>query len=166
MAAPLCTRADVDAILSVSGLNARTDDDAATVAYGIEVASATVREYLSAGYADDQLLASAWVRHRTAEWAAQWYCRRRGDPVPESIADAVRMYYGEPGEPGRMEMVRKGSLDVPDAVRIRAAVPGMSNVHIHQGPAGNVTVVERQRSTGAVGPYSPRYDPAEPRVLP
>ena len=88
--------AEIEDRLSAEGVLLRLDDDRNGSAstpesdrgtYAVNIATARVNMYLSQRYAPADLAAS-WVVH---DWAtiiaARWICKRRANPVPESIED-------------------------------------------------------------------------------
>jgi hypothetical protein len=95
-----CSQGDVEAILSIEGVESRLDDDqSGTVsptesgylnATIIPWATSWVNIYLMGRY-DAAMLATSYVANDcTATRAARRLCQRRGNPVPESLAELFK----------------------------------------------------------------------------
>lgn len=121
-----CTIADVKDLLSDNGVLYRTDDDESGAVAGsgtestvqshaIELAAVKMNMYLQqTAYTLTALANNEWCKWCNAVKAAVALCRRRGNPVPQSLLQ-------EEQEFDRMlEMLRKGQID---------AIPGTNPSH-------------------------------------
>jgi hypothetical protein len=149
-----CTSADVVSRLSQAGVDSRTDDDPAAPAFlndCTDRASATVDEHCLVHYSAANLGASRWVNKVCTDLAAVEVCRRRGNPVPAALEkEAERVL-------ARLELVRKGLLEIPEVGKKKSEAPVLSNVRVRLDPFPRV-VVERAVSTGTPEGYNRNDD--------
>ncbi len=104
-----------------NGINIATN---ARVAKAISYATSRVKLYCCSRY-DDSALATAWSVNRWAMvLAAQWICKRRGQGVPDGIADDVEETMEE------LKAVKARALDIEDIATRTSSWPSWSNVSI------------------------------------
>lgn len=122
MAAPaflFCTESDLKAYLSETGFFSRADDDQdgsisgdaleqAGVDLCINLGTLEVCKYIQRRYLPAQLANSELIRYFSVVFSCAALCRRRGNPVPESLAEEVDLIISQ------LEDIRDGKLDVPD----------------------------------------------------
>jgi len=165
-----CTQADIEALLSVTGVESRVDDDAggslsATetgyITSAIQWATAKVNDFCLALYTAADL-ATSWVINEVAiVLAAKWLSIRRGNPSPGSIADACK----EAME--RLEKIRNGGHPLADIGQRNAAWPAWSNVRVDPLNIVKKVRVERPISEPSATPYPQHRDyPSEIFVEP
>lgn len=135
-----CTQYDCDDILSQFGVVARTDDDddgdedtesvgtTGLVEVCIEQASTDMNRYLYQRYTSAVIAASTWARYCCAVLSVCLLCRRRGNPIPQSLADEAEYYRMA------LEAIRKGNEPLmsdtgPSVARFQVA-PMMSNLTV------------------------------------
>ncbi len=93
-----CTTTQLTQLWSQFGMNVRLDDnedglaDSGVADAVIEKSTTTVNRYLLQRYTVAVCAASAWVKWCTAVIAACDLARRRGNPVPEALADEEQRY--------------------------------------------------------------------------
>lgn len=156
------TDSDVEDYLSTEGVDLRLDDDnSGTVSpaelsrltvRGLNVATARVNLYCSQMY-DASGLATSWmVNEWTTCLAACWLCRRRGNPIPQSIADACDATMHE------LELVKDGSLTLTDIGMREAAWPAWSNVTVRPEFQLKKVRVQRQISERSPTDYPQTID--------
>lgn len=154
-----CTDEDAEDILSVLGVQARTDDDAAFAGLDSEAvariklklrnrATARVKFYCGARYANEDL-ATSWLVN---DWASTIYaallCARRGEDVPKPVAEAMEEAIKQ------MEDVRAGRAHIPDIGTANPDWPSWSNVTVD--PRYRVRQIRVQR---ALSERTPRQHP-------
>ena len=151
-----CSLIDVNHRLSADGVALRVSDDPTAADTCLDEAAAIVEEYCLLAYSSADLQNSRWVKYQASAVAAGLYCERRGNPVPNGLARkwdrAIEKF----------ERVQLGRLLIPDIAARKDAVPVLSNMHVRQDYAGNRSVVERARSTGAAEGYKQRVDLTDP----
>lgn len=147
-----CSWDDVAVRLSSEGAKLRTDDNTDAAQQDILNDAATeVLGYVGRGYKLIALQNSQWVRYRTRDVAVFLAATRRGNPANKSIADR----YAKAIE--QLELVRKGSIKIPDAAESKGSAPAMSNLKVQQFPVTIVKVVEGT-STGKAENYLQHTD--------
>ncbi len=135
-----CTQADCDDILSQFGVIVRTDDDddgdedtesaggSGIAEVCIEQASTDMNRYLFQRYTAAVIAASTWARYCCAVLAVCLLCRRRGNPIPQSLADECEYYRAA------LEAIKKGSeplmSDTAPAVARFQVAPMSSNLTV------------------------------------
>lgn len=160
--ATYCTLTDVYNRLSREGVDLRLDDAPPDVdADVLDDAASIIEEFCRVQYAPAQLSASRWVNQRCTDIASYLLCERRGNPVPKSIERSWRQYVDNDGRPGRLDLVRKGSLQIPDIPMRKEMVPRVSTMRTRLDPVGPRAVVEKYRSTGTAEGYKQRTDSTE-----
>lgn len=93
-----CSEADVEWVWSELGVLRRADDDddeeaeAGYVSNAIEVATTKVNKYLLKRYTVAAIAASTWAKWATAYIAAYQLGIRRGNSVPQTLADEYERY--------------------------------------------------------------------------
>lgn len=153
-----CTLADVKKQLSVEGVDLRLDDNPALSTDVLDWASLTIDEYCLPGYTAANLAASGWIKRQCALLAAFEACGRRNNPAPRSLQWKVDRLLDP--DRGRLEMVRRGSLNIPDVPRRVTSAPSLSNVRVRLDPVVR-TVVEKSRGTSTGEGYRQHTDRLE-----
>lgn len=126
------SKEEVESLLSSDGVLLRLDDDqdAANSAgellrintLAVNYATARVNLYLGNRYTSAQL-ATSWSVHDWATMiAARWVCRRRTNPVPESLQDAYDEAIAE------MTAIRDRLMSLTDIQERQADQPVLSNM--------------------------------------
>jgi len=154
-----CDDSDVQKILSQTGAALRIDDDAGAAQWAREEATMELLEYLGFRYTTTAMQKSAWVTRKAAWISAKFYCERRGNPVPGSLAD--ELYRQESGLYARLEQMRTGLRSIPDTMTRKADIPVLSNQRERLKPFPQA-VTERGRSTGTPDGYTPFDDQTDP----
>lgn len=151
-----CDAEDVGFRWSAAGVELRADDDPAAVEWAINRASRRADFYLNRRYDPAGFAGNDWVVEATADLAAVYLCRRRGNPVPASMQEAYDETIAELTE------VKAGSADVPELTPRRRSAPQLSNVRVKRTPTQHV-VVNRGRSPNRDRPtgYPQQIDPTE-----
>ncbi len=153
-----CTSAEVQLILSSTGVSLRVDDDATATADCIEEASADIIGACVPRYSEVGLSASRWINRR-ARWLAAYYlCIRRANPATKSIAKRYEDITEE------LREIREDGRPVPGVAESKAGVPVVSGQRVSMAPIPNRIVSEPARSTGTPEDYTrpqPIFDPAE-----
>lgn len=153
-----CTSAEVQLILSSTGVTLRVDDDATATADCIEEASADIIGACTPRYTEAGLSASRWVNRR-ARWLSAYYlCIRRNNPAAKSL----KSRYDDVQE--ELRQIREDGRMVPNASESKESVPVVSGQRVSMGPIPNRVTTEPSRSTGTPENYSrvePIVDPGE-----
>ncbi len=150
--------------LAVEALEGAVNAQAAAQDGGVNVALARrllrgcyygtdrVKLYACSRY-DDAALAASWSAQRWATaLAAQWLCRRRGNPSPESVdADAE-------GALEELAMLRSCALSLPDVGTRTAGWPFLSNVTVDLRYHTAKVRVEPSISEGTPTQYAQKID--------
>lgn len=150
----LCAAADVQKILSTSGVNLRTDDDAAATSWAIDAASVEFMGFAGLLYSTAALAASNWVLKTVAWLAAEALCERRNNAPSKPLARRCEKIR-EVGED-----IRLGFFVIPDAPQSKQTVPVLRNQRVRLTPIPQV-VTEPGRSTGHQEGYPTTNDPAD-----
>lgn len=122
MAAPtflFCSEDDLKAYLSETGFMSRTDDnnnatnvgdtlELAAIERALNFATLEVCKYIQRRYLPAQLANSELIRYFATLFGCAYLCRRRGNAVPESLAEELDLIISQ------LEDIRDGKLDVPD----------------------------------------------------
>ncbi len=128
-----CTISDLESLLSPLGVmlfsdhdrDGLRDDD--VVIDCIERATAELIGLLRPLYETDQLAQSRLVSHWCAVLASYYLCQRRGNPVPDSLAQE---YSHILGPEGWIFKSKKGSFAIPGIESTSVNAPAMSNHQI------------------------------------
>lgn len=147
-----CTEDDIENRLSTTGVTLRTDDTPPT-ALGdvIDDASTLIDEHCRLRYTPAVLAASDWVNQRATDLAACLLCERRGNPPPASI----QRKHDRAME--RLELVRRGLLQIPDVGMRKSEVPVLSNQRVRLDPHPRVQT-QKSKSTGTQEGYKTNND--------
>lgn len=130
MAAPsvlFCSATDLDTYLSATGVLSRADDnkdgtsEPLAIAMAINVGTLEVAKYIQRRYLATQLANSMLVNYFATVFACAFLCRRRGNPLPESLAEELDVIIGQ------LEDIRDGRLDIPDVMERTARSPVVVN---------------------------------------
>lgn len=126
------SRSEIDDLLSEYGVDLRLDDNdsnsidttesARLTTNGLNIATAKCNLYLLERYDASDLYESWIVHHWATVIAARWLCKRRGNPVPESLDDE----YDEVIE--EMTAVKEGDMSLGDVAQRESDQPTFSNV--------------------------------------
>lgn len=99
MTTTYCTRLSVESIISAPGLLALIDDDAdgvespaesQYVTDAIERAAARLNAQVGRQYVISELSTNAWMKWANATLAVMFLCKRKGNPLPESVQQDVK----------------------------------------------------------------------------
>lgn len=166
---PLCNPADLERILGPLGLEARADDDGdngeegRNVEYAIREASRDVLLALSPLFGGSDaaiaVYANNWLLQTLcAARAACYLCRRRGNPIPDSVAgldcqevqetlNRIRASKDHNVVPGLAdELVAAGGPPLGPA----SNVPGFANLNVDARFGGAKLRTDQANSTGVV----------------
>jgi phage gp36-like protein len=150
-----CDWADVKTVLGTEGIELRTDDLTPTERDEIlDEASRELDFYLLTIYAEARLASSPTVKRWCAVVAAQCLSNRRGNPAPTGVQGKFERVIE------KLELVAKGTRQIPDIGRRKTEAPVLSSPRIVFGPHPH-TVIERTRSTGKPENYRQNRDPLE-----
>lgn len=150
----LCESADVQLILSATGVSLRVDDDATATAWAIDEASQDIYGFALLQYEETDLNGSVWVEKMAARVAAWYLCARRGNAIPKSIQTIRDVAWKE------LERVELGQKHIPDAPKRKASVPVYSQIRMRMRPFPRPQV-EAQLSTGTAEGYTRFTDPTD-----
>lgn len=154
---PYCSLTNLQDRLSDDGVNLRIDDKPTVITAVINRASAKLEGYCRPRYDPTQLVNSAWALEAATSIALRYLCKRRGNPVPASIERDFQELISDDGKSGELQMVRRGSFQIPDIPMRKVDVPVMSNLHPRLDPFPRTTV-ERNNSTGTPTGYTQNVD--------
>lgn len=156
MASTYCTTDDVEFVISVAGVTACLDDDetgrrsakASTwLATAIAWSASEINEFAQHQYRTSELLASnAWLSRANAYMAVEILCKRRSNPVPESIAEEVQKIRE------KLVSVRWGRTRIPDQLPSADHTPAVSNFRVEPRKYTNPVRVVEAESTGDAPP--------------
>lgn len=129
MADYFLTSTDLQARLSSAGYNLRVDDNFSAVTQVQQDATNRLRFYCLPNYTEADLLsnsqAGGWTNDRATDFGAYLLCRRRGNPVPQSIVDA----YKEAVE--MCEGIHQDIYEIPGISERFPDAPVMSNLNVN-----------------------------------
>ena len=146
-----CLRADVEAVLSVHGVNRMADDDMdgvveaveeAYVTTAIERAASRINSRITKRYKLSDLSSNDWMRFVNASVAAQLLARRRGNSVPPSLQEEVDEYFAD------LTDIQAGRLDLPEQAASFDFAPTVSNFEVRRGCGAVPVRVSIETSTG------------------
>src|SRR3990167_10175431 len=156
-----CTQADVEAILSAEGLVDRTDDsedlagETALITLVIQWATDRVNLYVARRYTVADLATSTFINDVTAHFASCQFCKRRGNPCPESLNEQCKEFLEE------LKKIKDGDLTLPNSPERSNQLPALSNVRI-DGRFQNAKVrVQKTISTGGESTLGQNTDVTE-----
>lgn len=139
MAAPAvlyCSIDDVKAFMSEQGVFSRVDDDEdgiidseeqyedAAITNAVNIGTEEVNKYIERRYLPAKLANSELVKYFATMFAAAYLCRRRGNGVPESMAEELDLIISQ------LEDIRDGRLDVPGVPERASRGPHIVNVGV------------------------------------
>lgn len=151
MTTTYCTRIHVESIISAAGLLALIDDDADGVESAAEslhvtnaIERAAVKLNMNVGrqYVLSELSANAWMKWANAILAVQFLCKRRGNPLPESVASDVQEINDLANEVGW------GRRSLPEQAPSFDHTATVSNFQPEIGRSYAPIRVDQQESTG------------------
>lgn len=151
-----CTVDDLKDRIGELGLELRIDDlppNTDGAGGSISRASRRIDMYASLRYGSG-LANSAVIQDMCADLAVVALCRRRGNPVPESLAEEEAFWMSE------LEQIRRGLVYLPDAAELRVNGPVLSKQRPVLRPYPSI-VTERKDSTGIAEGYRQQRDPYE-----
>lgn len=151
-----CTVDDLKDRMGELGVELRIDDLPPSddqVGASIKRASRKIDMYASLRYGAG-LANSAVITDMCADLAIAALCRRRGNPVPESVAEEEAFWLNE------LEQIRRGLVYLPDAAELRVNGPVLSKQRVVLRPYPAI-VTERRDSTGIAEGYKQQRDPYE-----
>lgn len=164
------SRTEIQDLLSYSGVKLRLGDDGsdslssaelARVVNAVNIATAKCNLYLLERY-DASHLNDSWIVHHWATViAARWLCKRRGNPVPESIEDEYEEIIEE------LTAVKQGEMSLGDVPQREADQPTWSNVTVDDRYRVKRIRVQRpisEQSPSAIPPH--RHYPSDYAVEP
>lgn len=150
-----CTSEELRYVLSSYGVALRADDrdqQSSTTILTDSIAKGTtdVNFYLFQRYSPAVIQASSWATWCTAHFAAVALCRRRGNPVPESLQQECNRYLEQLKliMSGQAQLVADDGLARPEADNS----PGVSNMRID---SRYVAAVRRVPQTSTAATQSP-----------
>jgi hypothetical protein len=140
---------EIKRLASVSGVNLRTSDlvGSNTTDYWTElVADATdiVNQYVLGLYEEIDLADNRWVRTRASWIGLTQLCRRRGNPVPDSVLQRYEEIIEE------LLQVRDGFMQIPRLPTRADIVPVMSNLRVDDRYLSRKLRVNPNISTGQI----------------
>lgn len=128
-----CTQGDVEAELSINGVELRLDDDLSGTVSATELANlvtaligwatARVNLFLLGRYDAAQLAQSWVVNDITTIFVCYRLCRRRGNPAPSSIVEL----YQEAKE--LLQSLKESKLSLEDVAERTSGAPMWRNIH-------------------------------------
>lgn len=145
-----CVRADIDAVLSVHGVDRMLDDDmdgaieageTALVTTMIERAASRMNSRIEMRYTLSDLSANDWMKFVNASIAAQMLTRRRGNGVPPSLQEEVDDFLSD------IEDIRAGRMKIPEQNASLDYLPSVSNYEVRRGSCLPAVRVETRTST-------------------
>lgn len=129
-------RAWLEGLLSAEGVSLRLDDDLSgtesetettrLTTYAVNIATSRVNLYAAQKYEPIQLANSWEVWHWGTIVGAKWLCGRRGNPVPDSLAEAYEEALDE------LKELRAGQLVLADIPPRDELWPAWSNIELDQ----------------------------------
>lgn len=152
-----CSQVDLTNRLSADGITYRTDDTPPTsLRDALGEAATIIDEHCRTAYDPAALAASDWVRHRATDIAAWCLTQGRGNPAPPGVQTRYERTMKA------LELVRVGSLAIPDIAARRDLAPVLSNMRIRLDPFPR-SVVEPNRSSSRGRPkdYAQNVDSLE-----
>lgn len=146
-----CTQADVEHLLSQAGVVMRLDDDndgSASNPFELHAMQDSINDatescnyFLFMKYDPANLANSNWVNRRATILAAYDLCGRRGNPVPESLAERAEKALEE------LEAVAEAYRLLPGIPLRRTCAPTWDNVRCD--PRYNWKVIRVERNTSS-----------------
>jgi hypothetical protein len=145
----LCTRTDLEDLLSIQGAVAFADDEDDTdahdaILWAIDTASSDICLMLSRRYTPQQLQQSIMIRRWAAVYACRTLCQRRGNGVPQSVLDRV----SEIDE--HVERLMTYRSDLPDVTDSNVRTPSVVTLRVDNRFYVDRLRVVDQQSTGPV----------------
>ena len=146
-----CERTDIDAILSIHGVDQSVDDDhdgnveAFELAYIttiIERAASRMNSRLENRYTLSDLSSNDWVKFVNASIAAMMLTRRRGNSVPPSLQEEVDEFLAD------LDEIMAGRQKIPEQAASLDYLPAVSNYDVQRGHFPAVRV-DTRLSTGS-----------------
>lgn len=146
-----CLRADVEAVLSIHGVNRSVDDDfdgeveafeELYVTNSIERAASRINARIQKRYTLSALSSNDWMTFTNATMAAQLLMRRRGNGVPPSIDTEVDELLSD------LDEIKAGTLDIPEQRESLEYTPTVSNYTVQRGQVIPAVRVNTRTSTG------------------
>lgn len=154
-----CTSAQVQLVLSSTGVSLRVDDDSNATADCIEEASADIIGACVPRYTEAGLSASRWITRRAIWLSAYYLCIRRNNPAAKSL----QKRYDDIQE--ELRQIREDGRMVPDASETKESVPVVSGQRVSMAPIPNRLTTEPSRSTGTPEGYVPIQPVVDPGDL-
>jgi phage gp36-like protein len=152
-ATTFCVQTDVENVLSALGVEEFTDHenagstDTTVLDTCITQASQELEMWCMGRYTAAVLATSEVVTLWTANMAAYFVCRLRGNPVPDSIA-AEFQRLTDPIN-GILPKIKAGKLQIPGLALRGDLRPTISNMHIDRRYTHNRARVDKAASTNA-----------------
>lgn len=146
------TREKLEKRMSAVGVDDRIDDDLTSLTEVIADATVEVNGYCLTQYSATQLAASDWIQKKTLDVACFFLCLRRNNPPPQSVQFMYEKAIAD------LELVRAGSIRIPDAATRKAAAPTLSNQRVNLWPHPHVVTIPHS-STGNPEGYDQSTDP-------
>lgn len=147
-----CVAADVEYVLSAAGVTARLDDaedgqrsvaEEAFLTRAIEIAAGKINQKVRHQYKLTDLAAgNDWLRDCNATLAAKSLAMRRGNPLPESLAQECKDYEA------MLDRIRYGREQIPQQSPSFDHTPTVSNYTVEAGKINHPVRVITEESTG------------------
>lgn len=147
-----CVASDVEYVLSAAGVTACLDDhedgqrsvaEDALLTRAIDIAAGKINAKVRYQYKLTDLAAgNDWLRDCNAYLAAKSLAMRRGNPLPESLAQECKDYEAT------LERIRWGRDKIPDQLPSADHTPAVSNFIVEQRKIDNPVRVVKEESTG------------------
>src|SRR5262249_16519373 len=129
-----CKDADLQKVMSATGVALRADDDPASVQWAREEAALIINQYCTRMYADAQLAQSSWVARKEAWLGAYYLSKRRLNSVPQSLKEEIEGTERRKGLFQILEMIYAGTMKIPDAQPRKGDIPVLSNIRERLSP--------------------------------
>jgi hypothetical protein len=155
MANEFTTAEKMEALAGTLAIDLRADDNSDLLALyeeAIAYAGGEVDFYCQDKYLAADLAVSQWVQNIATAFALEWFCQRRLNSVPESLAAMCDRYRL------KLDLVLEGKAHIPGVPRSRRAVV-ISNQTVDLQRFNNQVRTDKARSTGVVEGYRQRTDP-------
>src|SRR3990172_5840484 len=159
-----CTVAEVEACLSVVGVDERLNDsggpggtptgteDNYLAIQGLNYAASRINMYCLAHYSKGSLADSQIVNQWAVCIAARWLSKRRGNPAPAGLEEDYKEMMEE------LKEVKRGNLDLNDVALREPAWPYWSNMKVDTRYRVNQSRVVRRTSEDSPMDYAQKID--------